>query len=198
MLNDYGSAWGMHLFWWAFWIFAMVSVFGFNVPERTRVNSLEPFAILKRRLAKGEITEEQFKSISVQLGAEIKSNDEMLTVVSTKRSVWGRHPIVNGLSLSASWIILYSACSGLYALAPKVVMTATSKLFHGMSFTQMAEAGTSFGFGDFISVLTLGAVYAFSAGCVWSLVYSFFYRKGIERRLSRIDSQNIPKPRLSA
>lgn len=198
MLSEYGSAWGMHLFWWAFWIFLMVSVFGFNVPERARVNSLDPSAILKRRLAKGEINEEQFRAITAQLSGEVKSNDRSLTVVPTQRSIWRGHPIVDGLSLSVTWMIFYSACSGLYGLAPEAVTTATGKLFHGMSFTRMAAEGTPFGFGDFASVLTLGAVYAFSAGCVWSLVHSYFYRKSIERHLSSIDSQSIPKSRLSA
>lgn len=190
-----GPFWGMHLFWWAFWIVAMVSVFGFNVPERARVNSLDPHSILRRRLAKGDISEDEFKRIEAQLRSDEESVQRDVTAQTTHALVAG-HPMVDGLSFSATWALLYSLCSVLYWIAPDVILTATSKLFHGMSFTQMAQTGTSFGFGDFISVLTIGAVYTFAAGIVWSLTHSAFLRQSAERRLHRLENRRVQKSEL--
>lgn len=195
-MNMDGPFWGMHLFWWAFWIFALVSIFGFNVPERTRVNSLEPFTILKRRLAKGEISEDQYKKIAAQLRSDEEAVKRNVNTQAAYAKVTG-HPIVDGLSFSAAWGISYSLCALLYSIAPDLIMTATSKLFHGMSFSQMAEAGTPFGFADFVSVLTLGVVYTFAVGIVWSLIHSYFLRQGTERRLKRLENQNAQKGPLN-
>ncbi|MBX9767576.1 MAG: hypothetical protein K2X47_09930 [Bdellovibrionales bacterium] len=193
---EHAPFWGMHLFWWAFWIFAMVSVFGFNVPERTRINSLDPHTILKRRLAKGQITENDFKRISAELRSEEISVHRDFAA-QEKHSMVAGHPITDGLSFSATWAIFYSVCALLYWISPAAMLTATSKLFHGMSFTQMAQTGSSFGFGDFVSVLTLGAVYTFAAGTVWSLIHSFFLRQRSERRLKQIENRTVEKVQLS-
>lgn len=190
-----GPFWGMHLFWWAFWIFAMISVFGFNVPERTRFNSLDPHLILKRRLANGEITDAQYQQITAQLRSDEVSVAQNVTPQIHHTKVVG-HPIVDGLSLSTTWAIFYSLCALLYVAAPAAVMTATSKLFHGMSFTQMAQTGSVFTFSDFISVLTIGAVYAFSAGVVWSLTHSYFLRQSGERKLKQLESTTIQNTQL--
>lgn len=190
-----GPFWGMHLFWWAFWIFAMVSVFGFNVPERTRVNSLDPRSILKRRLAKGDISEDEYKRIEGQLRGDEESVQRDVTVQTTHAKVAG-HPIVDGLSFSVTWVILYSLCSVLYWIAPEAVLSATSKLYHGMSFTQMVQTGTPFSFSDFLSVVTLGAVYAFTAGVIWSLTHSMFLRQTAERRLYRLGNRRVQKSEL--
>lgn len=195
-MNTYaGDFWGMHLFWWAFWIMAMVSVFGFNVPERARFNSLDPLMILKRRLAKGDITEEEYKQISAQLRLDESSVLTDVTAQSMHTKVIG-HPMVDGLSFSVTWAVFYSICAMLYAVAPSAVTTATSQLFHGMSFTQMAQTGTPFGFGDFISVLTIGAVYTFITGVTWSLTHSFFLSLRGERRLKRIERLTLQKAKL--
>lgn len=191
-----GPYWGMHLFWWAFWIFAMVGVFGYNVPERARVNSLDPHAILKRRFAKGEITQDEYNNITAQLRRDEGSVQLDVVAQTTHQKVAG-HPIVDGLSFSATWAISYGLCSALYFIAPEAMMTATSKLFHGMSFTQMAQAGTPFGFGDFLSVLTVGAIYAFVVGIVWSFVHSYFLRQRAEYKLGRIEKQTVQKTQLS-
>ena len=195
-MNTFGPFWGMHLFWWAFWIFAMVGVFGYNVPERARVNSLDPFVILKRRFAKGEISEDEYKKITAQLRSD-ENSARRDVAAQTTHSMAAGHPIVDGLSFSATWTILYSVCSVLYWIAPDAILTATSKLFHGMSFTQMAQAGIVFSFGDFISVLTLGAVYTFAAGAVWSLVHSYFLRQKAERRLEKIEKRTVQKAQLN-
>ncbi len=180
--------WGMHLLWWGFWIFAMIGVFGFNIPERARVNSLDPNLILRRRLAKGEISEDQYnKTIAkFRVEEELARRDLITQHSHTGVSI---HPVVDGLSLSATWAAAYSLCALLYVIAPAAIVTATSKLFHGMSFTQIAQAGTGFTFFDFIGVLTIGAVYTFVVGISWSLIHSFFLRQKSERQLLRLETQ---------
>ena len=100
-MQAYEQVWGMHFFWWAFWIFAMVGVFGYNVPERARVNSLDPHVILKRRLAKGEISEDAYKKITAQLRSDEESVRRDVAAQTTHWRVAG-HPIVDGLSFSAT------------------------------------------------------------------------------------------------
>jgi putative membrane protein len=191
-----GPFWGMHLFWWGFWIFAMISIFGFNVPDRTRIYSLDPHAILKRRLAKGEINEAQYKQISAQLKVDESSAVKELTAQTNHLKVVG-HPIVDGLSFSTTWAVFYSICALLYVVAPSAVLIATSKLFHGMSFTQMAQAGTTFTLGDFFAVLTIGAGYAFVAGIVWSFTHSYFLGQSAGRKLKRTESRTVQKSQLN-
>ncbi len=194
-MDMYAPFWGMHIFWWAFWIFAMVGVFGYNVPERARVNSLDPHIILRRRLAKGEITEDQYNKTI----AQFRSDDDLVRRDETSQrahiAVPG-HPVVDGLSFSATWAVLYSICALLYVVAPEAILTATSKLFHGMSFTQMAQTGTGFSFGDFLAVLTIGAVYTFVAGVSWSFVHSFFLRSAGEKKLVNLEKRTIQKSQL--
>lgn len=190
-----GPFFGMHLFWWAFWILAMVSIFGYNVPERARVNSLDPRSILKRRLAKGEISETDFERIGMQL-RKGEDSVERDTIAQTDHAKAAGHPLVDGLSFSATWVISYSFCALLYVIAPDAIVTATSKLFHGMSFNQMVQSGTGFSFGDFVSVLTIGAVYTFATGIVWSLVHSYFLRQKAERRLNQMGMRRIQKSEL--
>ena len=105
--------------------------------------------------------------------------------------------MIDGLSFSATWALLYSICSVLYWIAPDAITTATSKLFHGMSFTQMVQAGTPFGFVDFVSVLTLGAVYTFAGGVVWSFTHSYFLRLKGAQLLERLETQRVGKAQLS-
>lgn len=188
--------WGMHAFWWFFWIIAMVSVFGFNVPERTRFNSQDPLMILKRRRAKGEINEEEYKSTQALFLQDETLINQDLNAQTVHTKTQG-HPLVDGLSFSVTWAISYSLCALIYWISPDAITSATSKLFHGMSFTQMAQAGTAFTLGDFISVLTIGAVYTFITGIVWSLTHSFFLQQRGEYKLARLENRRLQKPRLS-
>ncbi len=188
----YEPFFGMHFFWWAFWIFAMVGVFGYNVPERVRFNSLDPYIILRRRFAKGEITEDQYNKIV----AQFQSDEDVVRrdgVVQSTHAATPGHPVIDGLSFSATWAVSYSLCALLYVIAPEAILAATSKLFHGMSFTQMAQTGVGFSFGDFLAVLTIGAVYTFVAGVCWSLVHSFFLRKAGENKLMKLENRTIKK-----
>lgn len=53
--------WGMHLLWWIFWIILILWIFAtpYEIPgQRTKKET--PMDILKKRLAKGEITNEEF------------------------------------------------------------------------------------------------------------------------------------------
>lgn len=192
----YEPYWGMHLFWWAFWIIAMISIFGFNVPERTRINSLDPHMILKRRRAKGEISEDEYNRIQAQFFRDEQTMKQDVATQTTHAKLPG-HPMVDGLSFSATWVIFYSICGLAYWVAPNATMTAISKLFHGMSFAPTAQLGTAFGFSDFISVLTLGAVYTFIAGIVWSLTHSFFLRQKAELWLARHENRTVQKTHLN-
>ena len=194
-MDTYTPFWGMHLLWWGFWIFAMVGIFGYNVPERVRVNSLDPHIILRRRLAKGEITEDQYNKIITQFRDDEELMRREVTSQSTHATVSG-HPVVDGLSFSATWAVLYSLCALLYVIAPEAILTATSKLFHGMSFTQMAQTGSGFSFGDFLAVLTIGAVYTFVAGVSWSFVHSFFLRRKSKKTLGKLEARTIQKSQL--
>lgn len=54
--------WGMHLFWWVFWLIIVIWIFvtPYDIPgQRTKTDT--PINILKKRYAKGEITKEEFE-----------------------------------------------------------------------------------------------------------------------------------------
>ncbi len=53
--------WGMHLFWWLFWIVLIMILFGWFEPvPKKRIRNDSPLGILHRRLASGEITKEEY------------------------------------------------------------------------------------------------------------------------------------------
>ena len=57
--NYYG---GMHFFWWVIWILFLIWIFAtpWDIPgQRTKKET--PLEILKRRLANGEITKQEFE-----------------------------------------------------------------------------------------------------------------------------------------
>lgn len=53
--------WGMHFFWWVFWVILLIWIFAspYNIPGQ-RTKNETPLDILKKRFAKGEITKEEF------------------------------------------------------------------------------------------------------------------------------------------
>ena len=53
---------GMHLFWWFFWVIMIVMVLGLfePVPRRKPIAEMPQF-ILQKRFAAGEITKEEFE-----------------------------------------------------------------------------------------------------------------------------------------
>jgi putative membrane protein len=63
---------GMHAFWWLFWLFiALVFVFGLQPRSSRRdepsTKTEAPHEILRRRLANGEITREQYEEVKAVL-----------------------------------------------------------------------------------------------------------------------------------
>lgn len=53
---------GMHLFWWLFWILFIFILFGIFKPvPKSRAKEDSPLDILKKRLASGEITTEEYQ-----------------------------------------------------------------------------------------------------------------------------------------
>jgi putative membrane protein len=53
---------GMHFIWWFVWIMLLIWIFAipYNIPGQRAKND-SPLDILKRRLASGEITKEQYQ-----------------------------------------------------------------------------------------------------------------------------------------
>nr|WP_315213696.1 SHOCT domain-containing protein [uncultured Flavobacterium sp.] len=53
--------WGMHLLWWIFWIILILWIFAtpYEIPGQ-RTKNETPMDILKKRLAKGGITNDEF------------------------------------------------------------------------------------------------------------------------------------------
>lgn len=57
--NDWGF-WGMHVFWWLFWIAVMVILFT-SLSPTSRRQPERPLEILQRRYAAGEITTQEYE-----------------------------------------------------------------------------------------------------------------------------------------
>ena len=172
---------GMHFVWWFFWVGLMVLVFGFNLPDQARRGKNDPFSILRRRYANGELSELEFETARSRLEGSHEPIRKSIVMESSSHE-FGKHPLVDGLSFSLTWVIFYSICAVIYWISPESITTATSKLFHGMSFTQMAQQGSSFSFGDYFSVITIGTVYTFATGALWSGVHTYLLRKRTSRR----------------
>ncbi|MCG9971825.1 SHOCT domain-containing protein [Christiangramia crocea] len=57
-----GHFWGMHFFWWIFWIVILIWVFilPYGIPPGKRKKE-KPLEILKNRYAKGEISKKEYE-----------------------------------------------------------------------------------------------------------------------------------------
>lgn len=65
-MMHYGNFWGMHLLWWFFWVILLVWIFAtpWDIPgqrTKTRTTKDTPLDILKKRLASGEISKEEYE-----------------------------------------------------------------------------------------------------------------------------------------
>ncbi len=60
--------WGMHFLWWLFWLIIIIWIFAtpWDIPGQRKKRDT-PLAILKKRLAKGEITKEEYEEIKKTL-----------------------------------------------------------------------------------------------------------------------------------
>jgi putative membrane protein len=58
--GDWGF-WGMHLFWWLFWIVLLVAFFSLLTPVPRRRARETPLEVLQRRYAAGEISTEEYE-----------------------------------------------------------------------------------------------------------------------------------------
>lgn len=70
MFGDYGYYMGgMHAFWWLFWVVLIVALYAALSPERRRRQGEtgSPLQLLQRRLARGEITPEQYEQAKALL-----------------------------------------------------------------------------------------------------------------------------------
>jgi putative membrane protein len=66
------SLWGMHVFWWLFWIVAIVVLFSPITPV-PRVRRREtPLEILQRRYAAGEIATAEYEERKAKLESDTK------------------------------------------------------------------------------------------------------------------------------
>ena len=63
-------AFGMHLFWWAFWILLIVSFFSLLTPvprKQAHLYRLTPLEILQRRYAGGQISTDEYEERKARL-----------------------------------------------------------------------------------------------------------------------------------
>lgn len=62
--HDYMGMGGMHFFWWIFWILVIAGIIFlvYKLINKNKDDSSKPIEILKQRLAKGEITEEEYRA----------------------------------------------------------------------------------------------------------------------------------------
>jgi putative membrane protein len=70
-MDDGYHFWGMHFFWWVFWVIILIWIFAtpWDIPgQRTKRES--PLGILKKRFAKGEISKEEFEEMKKTLEKE--------------------------------------------------------------------------------------------------------------------------------
>lgn len=64
--------WGMHVFWWLFWIMTLVVLLFPDTPVSRRRRSETPLDLLQRRYAKGEIDTAEYEERKVKLEQDTK------------------------------------------------------------------------------------------------------------------------------
>ncbi len=57
---DGGWFWGMHLFWWLFWLVLIAAFFALMTPVPRKQARETPLEILQRRYAAGEISTDEY------------------------------------------------------------------------------------------------------------------------------------------
>jgi putative membrane protein len=64
---DGGWFWGMHVFWWLFWLVCIILFFGTLTPVPRHKVRETPRQILQRRYAAGEISSEEYEECKSKL-----------------------------------------------------------------------------------------------------------------------------------
>ncbi len=80
--------WGMHLFWWIFWVVGVTALLIFLWPSPPRRARDSAHEILRRRFAAGEITERDYR--------------ERLAVLDTDRAPAASHDAHGGASSASA------------------------------------------------------------------------------------------------
>lgn len=71
MHYDEWGLWGMHLFWWIFWIMTLVVLLFPDTPVSRRRQSDAPLNLLQRRYANGEIDTAEYEERKGKLELDI-------------------------------------------------------------------------------------------------------------------------------
>jgi putative membrane protein len=78
MFYYYPYFFGMNAVWWVVWIVALVLLFSFAVPVRRKIwreyRLANPFAVLQRRYAAGEISTEEYEERRSMLARDLLTN----------------------------------------------------------------------------------------------------------------------------
>jgi putative membrane protein len=72
MHYDGWSFWGIHLFWWLFWVALIVALFSLFTPTPRGRRRETPLEILQRRFAAGEISPEEYEERKKKLEHDTK------------------------------------------------------------------------------------------------------------------------------
>jgi len=66
--------WGMHTYWWLWWLFIWLMFFSFFIPVRRNVyrQIQSPLQLLRARYAAGEITSEEYEERLTKLLRDAK------------------------------------------------------------------------------------------------------------------------------
>jgi putative membrane protein len=72
MFHDGGYFWGMHLFWWLFWVLSIMALFSLFTPEPRGRRRTTPLELLQRRFAAGEITDKEYEERKAKLERDAK------------------------------------------------------------------------------------------------------------------------------
>ena len=59
----------IHFFWWIFWVILIIVIYYLSNSQKRNRTSETPLDILKKRVAKGEITKEEFERLKESLNS---------------------------------------------------------------------------------------------------------------------------------
>lgn len=66
------SYWGMHFFWWLFWVVAIMLLFSPITPISTGRRRQTPLEVLQRRYASGEVSTAEYEERKAKLDRDTK------------------------------------------------------------------------------------------------------------------------------